>query len=75
MCQRKEHKDQEIHKDNPKFETGQLVMVKNHICHNFELNYLLDHRVLKILYDSTLLLATPSGKEKKTNVNDVKHCS
>ena len=42
--------------------------------HTFEAKYLLDYRVLKIFNDSTLLLVTPNGKERKTNINDVKQC-
>ena len=50
-------------------------MVKNHACHTFEPEYLVDYRVLKILNVSTLLLVTPNRKERKTNINDVKLCS
>ena len=50
-------------------------MVKNHACHTFEPEYLLDYKVVKIINDSTLLLITPNGKERKTNINDVKYCS
>ena len=50
-------------------------MAMNHTYHNPEPMCLLDYRVLKILNDSTLLLVTPNGKERKTNVNDVKPCS
>ena len=32
-------------------------------------------QVLKIINDSTLLLITPNGKERKTNSHDVKPCS
>ena len=50
-------------------------MVRNHAHHTFEPNYLLDNRVLQLLNDSTLLLVTPDGKERKMNINDVKPCS
>ena len=50
-------------------------MVKNHAHHTFEPQCLLGYRVLKILNCNTLLLVTPNGKERKTNVNDVKPCS
>ena len=66
---------QQISISNPKFKIGQVGMVKNHACHTFELKYLLDYRALKILNDSTLLLLTSNGKEKKTNINNVKPCS
>ena len=57
------------------FEIGQPVMVWNHAHHKFEPKYLLDYRVLQILNDSTLLLVNPDGKDRKTNINDVKLCS
>ena len=60
---------------NAKFKIGQPVMVKNHACHIFESMYLMAYKVLKILNVSTFLLMTPNGKERKTNINDVKLCS
>ena len=75
MCQRNEDMNHQISNNNPKFEIGQLVMFKNHAHHTFEPKYLLDYRVLKILNDSSLLLVTPNGKERKTNINDVKPCN
>ena len=53
------------------FKDSQPVMVRNDACCTFELKYLLDFRVLQILNDSTLLLITPGGKERKTNINDI----
>ena len=50
-------------------------MVKNHACHTFELKYLLDYSILIILNDSTLLSIMQNGKERKTNINNVKPCS
>ena len=47
-------------------------MVKNHAYHTFESKYLLDYMALKIVIDSALLFITPNGKERKTNINDVK---
>ena len=67
--------DQHISENNLKFEIGQTIMFKNQTCHTFESKYLLDYRVLKILNDSTLLLVTLNGKERKPNVNDVKPSS
>ena len=58
-----------------KFEIEQPVMVKNHTHHTFEPKYLLDYRVLKIINESTLFLIMPNGKERRTNINDVKPCS
>ena len=46
-------------------------MVKNYAHHTFEPKYLLVYKVLNIINDSTLLLITPKGKERKTNINDV----
>ena len=67
--------DQQISKNDPKFEIGQLAMVKNNAHHTFKPKYLLDSRILKILNYSTLLLVTPNGKERIRNINTVKHCS
>ena len=50
-------------------------MVKNHVCHTLKPKYLLEYNILKILSDSTLMLITPNGKERKANINDVKPCS
>ena len=75
LHQRKKCKYQQINNDNTKFKISQPVMVKNHAHHTVEPKYLLDYKVLKILNDSTLLLMTPNGKERKININDVKLCS
>ena len=75
MHNRNLHKDQQISKNNQKFEICQQAMVKNHAHHTFEPRYLLDYRILKIPNDSTLLLVTLDEKEKKTNINDAKMCS
>ena len=50
-------------------------MVKNYVYYTFKPKYLLHYRVLNILNDITFLLVTPNGKERKTNINDVKPCS
>ena len=34
-----------------------------------------DYRILKILNEGTLLLVTPSGRECKMNINNVKPCN
>ena len=49
-------------KNNTTCENGQTVMIKNHACQAFALEYLMDYWVLKILNESTLLLVTPNGK-------------
>ena len=33
------------------------------------------YKVLKIINDTTILLIMPNGRERKTNINDVKPCS
>ena len=75
LHQRKEYTDQQNNKNNTKLKIGQPVMVKNHACHTFEPKHLLDYKILKIVNDSTLLLITPNGKERKENSNDVKRGS
>ena len=50
-------------------------MVRNHAQQTSELQYLADDRALKMLNDRILLLVTPSGKECKMNINDVKLCT
>ena len=67
--------DQQINKNNTKLEIGQLVKIKNCKHYTLEQTFLVDYKVLKILNDTTLLLITPNGKERKTNINDVKPCS
>ena len=58
-----------------KFEIGQVVMVRNHSCWTFEPKYLMVYRVLKIGFESILLLVTPNGKVFKMNINSVKPCT
>ena len=43
MHQRNEHMDHQIGNINPKFEVGQLVMVRNHAHHTYEPKHLLDY--------------------------------
>ena len=50
-------------------------MFKNHAHHTFEPNIYWITRYLKIVHDSTLLLIMQNGKERKTNINNVKSCS
>ena len=75
LHQRKKYTDQEINKNNTKFEIGQPVMINNHGHHTFEPKYLLGYKVLKLINDSTLLLVMPNVKERKTNINDIGTCS
>ena len=75
LHQRKEEHTDHNHNNSTKCEIGQPVMVNNHTCHTFKPKYLLNYKVLKILNDSTLLLITPNGKERITNIYNVKKCS
>ena len=54
---------------------GQLVLIKNHTASTFQPKYLADHRVIKIVNDSTIIVASPDGKEKKCNIHHVKAIS
>ena len=46
---------------------GLLVFVKHHQMGTFDPTYIYDHRVSGIPNDSTVMLTTPDGKEKKCN--------
>ena len=54
---------------------GQLILIKNHTVATFQLKYLADHRVVKILNNSTVIMSSPDRKEKKCNINHVKPIS
>ena len=54
---------------------GQLVLIKNHTASTFQPKYLADHRVIKIVNDSTVIVSSPDGKEKKCNIHHVKAIS
>ena len=51
---------------------GQLVLIKNHQKGPFNLTHIYDHWVVGIPNESTVLLTTPDGKEKKCNIYLVK---
>ena len=51
---------------------GQLVFVKDYHKGTFDATYIFDHRVSGILNDSTVMLTTPDGKEKKCNIHHIK---
>ena len=51
---------------------GQLVLVKNHCKDPFDSTYIYNHWVAGILNESTVLLTTPDGREKKCNVHHIK---
>ena len=54
---------------------GQLVLNKNHTTSTFQPKYLADHRVVKILNGSTVIIPSPDGKEKKCNIHHGKPIS
>ena len=54
---------------------GQLVLIKNHAASTFQPKYLGDYRVMKIVNDSTVIVSSPDGKEKKCNIHHVKAIS
>ena len=47
---------------------GQLVFVKNHHKGTFDPSYIYDYRVAGIVNDSTVVLTTLDGKEKRCNI-------
>ena len=51
---------------------GQLVFIIDHQKGTFEPTYIFDHRVSGILNNSTVMLTTPDGKEKKCNIHHIK---
>ena len=53
----------------------QLVLVKNHHKGPFNPNYIYNHWVAGIPNDSTVLLTTLGGKERKCNIHHVKPVS
>ena len=50
-------------------------MIKNHTTSTFQPKYLADYRVTKIVNDSTVVVSSPDGKEKKFNIHHVKAIS
>ena len=56
-------------------EIGQLVLIKNDTASTFQTKYLVDHRVLKIVNDSTVTVSSLDGKDKKCNIHHVKAIS
>ena len=52
--------------------TDQLLFVKDHHKGTFYPTYIYDHRVSGILNDSTVMLTTSDGKEKKCNIHHIK---
>ena len=54
---------------------GQLVSIKNHTTSTFQPKSLAGPKVIKIANDSTVILSSPDGKEKKCNIHHVKAIS
>ena len=54
------------------FKIGQLVFIKAHHKCTFDPTYIYDHRASSIPNDSTVMLTTPDGKEKKCNAHHIK---
>ena len=54
---------------------GQLVLVKYHNKGPFDPTYIYTDRVAGIPNNSTVLLTTPDGKERKCNIHHVKPVS
>ena len=50
---------------------GQLVLIKIHTVSAFQPKYLADHRVIKIVNNSTVIVSSPGGKEKKCHIHYV----
>ena len=51
---------------------GQLVFVKDHQKGTFDQSNTYNHRVVGTLNDSSVVLTTPDGKEKRCNIHHVK---
>ena len=51
---------------------GQLVLIKNNTGTVFDPKYLADHRVVRIVNESMVILQTPDGKEKRCNIHNLK---
>ena len=54
---------------------GQLVLIKNNPKGPFDPTYIYNYQVAGIPNESTVLLTTPDGKEKKCNIHHVKSVS
>ena len=66
--ERKSHKASDL-------KIRQLVLIKNHTASTFQPKYLADHRVINIVNDSTVIVSSLDGKEKKYNIHHVKAIS
>ena len=78
LCNSRQSKDPEEEKkfDNASdLKIGQLVLIKNHNTSTFQPKYLADYRVIKIVNDSTVIVSSLDGKERKCNIYHVKAIS
>ena len=51
---------------------GQLVLMKNHSAKAFQLKYLADYQIIKIINENTVIVVTPNGREQKGNIHHIK---
>ena len=49
--------------------------MKNHNVTAFQLKYVADYRVIKIVNKSTVMVASPDSKERKCNIHHIKPIS
>ena len=78
LCNSRQSKDPEEKRKFNKasnLKIGQLVLIKNHTASTFQPKYLADHRVIKIVNDSTVIVFSPDSEEKKCNIHHVKAIS
>ena len=57
------------------FKIQELVLIKNHAASTFQPKYLADHRIIRIVNYSTVIVASPDVREKKCNIHHVKAIS
>ena len=58
LCNSRQSKDPEEERKFDKasnLKNGQIVLIKNHTASSFQPKYLADHRVIKIVSDSTVI--------------------
>ena len=46
--------------------------MKNHSVRAFQPRYLADYRIVKVVNENTVIVATPDSRERKCNVNHIK---
>ena len=54
---------------------GQLILIRNHQKGPFDLTYIYNHQVASIPNESTVLIMTADGNEKKCNIHHIKPVS